>query len=339
MKRSRGFTLIELLVVIAIIGILIALVLPAVQSAREAANRMSSQNNLKQMGLALHNYESSVGALPGFGESTAFGYSVHARILPFMEQENLRTLINFELPLYVGSGPWISLNPSQATASQTIVRGFLCPSDAHEPMFDQYFGGRMAGTNYVVNVGSGTGTSYDINHRTDGLFWNGSAVRLADLRDGLSSTMAASQCLLGLGFDSEGPMPAEANRQTANLGALLRTNGGNPGLVMNGQPVVNPDLATLTATTTRWRGDRGYSWISGRQVPVAFDAYLAPNSQIPDVTAHGRGWMAARSNHSGGVNVLMADGSVRFVKETINLSTWRALATRAGGEVLSADQF
>ncbi|WP_182830392.1 DUF1559 domain-containing protein [Tautonia rosea] len=339
MKRTRGFTLIELLVVIAIIGILIALLLPAVQSAREAANRMSSQNNLKQMGLALHNYESGVGALPGFGESTAFGYSVHARILPYMEQENLRTLINYEQPLYVGSGPWISLNPVQGTAAQTIIGGFLCPSDAQEPMFDQYFGGRMAGTNYVVNMGSGTGLFYDINFRTDGLFWNGSAVRLADIRDGLSNTMAVSQCLLGIGFDSEGPMPAEAGRQTSNLGAILRTNRGNPGLVMDGQPVVNPDLATLTASTTRWRGDRGYSWISGRQVPVAFDAYLGPNSRIPDVSAHGRGWTAARSNHPGGVNVLMADGSVRFVKDTINLLTWRALATRAGGEVISADQF
>ncbi|MEW4570247.1 DUF1559 domain-containing protein [Tautonia sp. JC769] len=339
MNRSRGFTLIELLVVIAIIGILIALLLPAVQSAREAANRMSSQNNLKQMGLALHNYESGVGALPGFGESTAFGYSVQARILPFMEQANLKNLINFEQPLYVGSGPWISLNPSQETASQTVVRGFLCPSDGHEAIFDRYFGGRMAGTNYVVNIGSGTGTFYDINHRTDGLFWNGSTVRLSDIRDGLSNTMLASQCLLGTGFDTEGPMPAELGRQAANLGAILRTNGGNPGLVMDGLAVVNPDLAPLTATATRWRGDRGYSWISGRQVPAAFDAYLAPNSPIPDVSAHGRGWTAARSNHPGGVSVLMADGSVRFIKETISLATWRALSTRAGGEVLSADQF
>jgi hypothetical protein len=93
-------------VVIASIGVLIALLLPAVQ----AANRMSSQNNLKQIGLTLHNYESSVGALPGFGVNTAFGYSVHARILPFMEQENLRTLIHYELPLYVGSGQNIALN-------------------------------------------------------------------------------------------------------------------------------------------------------------------------------------------------------------------------------------
>lgn len=164
--RRRGFTLIELLVVIAIIAVLIGLLLPAVQKVRTAAARATSQNNLKQLALALHNYESANGRLPGMQASTgpygnSFGFSVHAQLLPYIEQENLHRLVDFRQPLFTGVWPVsLTLNPAQAPAAATVVKLFLCPADGQEPLFTTNAGGGVhAGTNYVVNLGSGRGGS------------------------------------------------------------------------------------------------------------------------------------------------------------------------------------
>ncbi|MHB1313151.1 MAG: DUF1559 domain-containing protein [Gemmatimonadaceae bacterium] len=194
--RRRGFTLIELLVVIAIIAILIALLLPAVQAAREAARRIQSTNNLKQMGLALHNYESTHGCFPGSGGQTYSGFSVQARILPHMEGSNLMNSMNFSLPLLnlLSGPPYIGFTPAQTTSAQTVVQAFLCPSDDQNPFYASYFfGAATAGTCYVVNAGTGTGTFYDSKYPTDGVFWDGSATRFANLIDGSSNTMFMCQ--------------------------------------------------------------------------------------------------------------------------------------------------
>jgi prepilin-type N-terminal cleavage/methylation domain-containing protein len=335
--RRRGFTLIELLVVIAIIGVLIALLLPAVQAAREAARRAQSTNNLKQLGLALHNYEGAFGSFPGSGGKNSSGFSVLARILPFMEGGSVVDAMNFDLPLSSGP-PTFTFSPQQTTAARTVVQALLCPSDGQEPSYPNYYSGApTAGTCYVANTGSGTGTFYDSRFPTDGVFWDNSATRFADLKDGSSHTLFLSQCLLGLGRDDTGPAPQVPYRQIANIASTARPVSTPPGgytPAMN-----NPDLAAVAAGASRWSGTRGVAWIVGTGSMTGFNAYLPPNSRVPDVYGHGIGWLAARGPHPGGVLALTGDGGVRFVKDTVNLATWRALATRAGREVVSADAY
>jgi len=335
--RRRAFTLIELLVVIAIIGVLIALLLPAVQAAREAARRIQSTNNLKQMGLALHNYESTHGSFPGHGGPAGTGFSVHARILPFMEQAAAMNTMNFNLAVTT-TPPVFAFNPAQITATATVVAAFVCPSDPRAPLYQNYyFSATTAGTGYVANVGTGTGTFYDMRFPADGVFWNNSAVRIADVVDGTSNTMFMSQCLMGLGQDTTGAVPADRTRQIVNIASLVKPVNTAPGgytPAMN-----NPDVSALAASPPAWSGSRGVAWIVGTESMVGFNAYLPPNSKTPDVYGHGIGWLSARGPHPGGVLVLLGDGSVRFIKDSVSLTNWRALATRAGGEVLSADSY
>jgi prepilin-type N-terminal cleavage/methylation domain-containing protein len=331
----RAFTLIELLVVIAIIAVLIALLLPAVQAAREAGRRIQSTNNLKQLGLALHNYESTHGSFPGTGGQTSSGFSVQARILPFLEQGATLNTINFSLPVSSGA-PTFTFIPAQTTAAATVISAFLCPSDAQPPTYAIYYGNtKTVGTCYVVNVGSGTGTYYDSRYQTDGVFWDNSATRVADVTDGLSNTMFMSQSLLGLGQDSTGSTPLNPSRQIASIASTVKPSSTAPGgftPAMN-----NPNLATVAAGASSWYGGRTAIWMLGTEIQSGFNAYQPPNSKTPDVYGHGIGWLSARGPHPGGVLVLLGDGAVRFVKDSIGLTTWRGLATRGGGEVISAD--
>jgi prepilin-type N-terminal cleavage/methylation domain-containing protein len=333
--RRCAFTLIELLVVIAIIAVLIALLMPAVQTAREVARRIQSTNNLKQMGLALHNYESANGSFPGSGGQSSSGFSVLARILPFMEGANLVNSMNFSLALSSGP-PSFLFNAAQTTASQTVVQAFLCPSDGQPPFYPNYYqNSPTAGTCYVVNVGSGTGTFYDSRYPTDGVFWDNSAVRFTDVVDGSSNTMFMSQCVLGLGRDTAGATPTDRLRQVVNYASKVSPAKAAPGGYT--PPMNNPDLAAVAPPA--WSGARGAAWIVGTQVMSGFNAYLPPNSKTADVYGHGFGWLGARGPHPGGVLTLTGDGSVRFVKDSVDLATWRALATRAGGEVVSSSAY
>ncbi len=353
-RLRMGFTLIELLVVIAIIAILIGLLLPAVQKVRQAASRMSSQNNLKQLGLALHTYESANSRLPGMKtagatNATSFGYSIHAQLLPYIEQEPLGKLIDFTQPLFVGVFPTPSfmLNPAVVPAAGTVVKTFLCPGDGQQPLFTiNTGGGTHAGTNYVVNLGSGLAgpgagspNGYDTRFPTDGMFYYGPGLGFGSIADGTSNTMFMSQCLLGMNQNITKPFsdvsPEERRRQTASLpgkGLFTGPTGANPGY--GSSPVIGP-LEYQTATS--WRGNRGGSWIWANASVNGFTAALPPNSPEPDSTAHGIGFLSARSNFTGGVNVCFGDGSVRFINDNISLVSWRAMATRSGSEVISGD--
>ncbi|WP_232055903.1 DUF1559 domain-containing protein [Tuwongella immobilis] len=356
LRNRTAFTLIELLVVIAIIAILIGLLLPAVQKVRSAAARMSSQNNLKQLALAMHSFENATGSIPGMraatgGNGNSFGFSVHAQLLPYIEQENLGRQIDTTQPLFVGTFPTPSfqLNPLMAGAAATPVKTMLCPGDAQNPLFTTNSGGGThAGTSYVVNLGSGLagpgGTAangYDTRFPTDGMFFYGPGVRFADVTDGTSNTMVMSQTLLGLNTNLTKAFadttPEERRRQIASVpGRSLFTGGAgaNPGFGAS-PPLVAGDHTSATS----WRGNRGGSWIWGNATANGFSAALPPNSPTPDATAHGMGWLSARSNFPGGVNVAFGDGSVRFVTDNVDINTWRAIATRNGGEVVSGSGF
>ena len=335
--RRKAFTLIELLVVIAIIAILVALLLPAVQAAREAARRMQCSSNLKQCLLAMQNYHDSYSVFPGIMPYMQQSFSVQSKLLPFVDQASLRNLINFDRPI-IGNGPTGALAADNSEAAKHVVPIFRCPSDGENDIYTEFFtlspGQAFAGGNYVVCTGSATGTNYDMRHKTDGLFYLHSYRKMADVRDGTSNTVAMSETLLGdHTLDTPGLMPAGADysRCMARGNSWVSSSPG-PGYPGINNPDILNDLLSNSANV--WVGWRGMAWIIGKPHFSSFSTYSAPNPPYADWVAGGNGFFAARSLHRGGVNAAMADGSVHFVSESIDLNTWRALGTVASGEVI-----
>ena len=349
-KYPTAFTLVELLVVIAIIGTLVGLLLPAVQAAREAARRMSCSNNLKQLGLALHNYESTFKELPSLGTQTADTFSIQAKLLPYIEQAGLQGLIDFREPFTdpAFSGPSYAapLNPKHKRAAETIVPTFLCPSDPGEVSFHDK-GTNWKGHNYMGNLGSGQDVAYDaVARKTDGLFYYESRQKFRDVIDGLSNTVFAGEVTRNfVGYEPVGSTVAEKlisiepRWAYADIGKCYRPIYPGGGLGVGGMPpaIQNPDLESLLngCTDLRWKSDRAFTWFWGRESRTLLTGYASPNSTLPDVVGHGRGWMTARSWHVGGVGVGLCDGSVQFVADSIDVEVWRALFSKNGREVIS----
>jgi prepilin-type N-terminal cleavage/methylation domain-containing protein/prepilin-type processing-associated H-X9-DG protein len=353
MRRSRhAFTLIELLVVIAIIAILIGLLLPAVQAARESARRAQCVNNLKQIGLSIHNYASTYEVLPpGKGQNyvssipTAATYarwSAQSQLLMFLEQGTLFNSINFNLPPetpgMAGDVPFMppyqDPNRENSTACVAQVKTFLCPSDGGGNLLGQWPGGN----NYLGNLQSwacdlseSLPSTVAPSEQMQGIFYFQSAVRMAQVTDGLSNTAFFSEKIRG----------TDSNDPDARSDSLVFSPAG----LVSADTTYAACQAMNPMTTTRLTRRQGMSWVMGEMCCTAYNHVAPPNAR----TCAGTGFSGTMANmpmqvppssfHPGGVNVLMGDGSVRFVKTAVSLGTWRAIGTRGGGEVVSAESY
>jgi prepilin-type N-terminal cleavage/methylation domain-containing protein/prepilin-type processing-associated H-X9-DG protein len=314
-SHRSAFTLIELLVVIAIIAILIGLLLPAVQKVREAAARLSCQNNLKQMAIALHAYHDVNTKLPPGRDDNEF--SAHAYILPFLEQDAIYRQINFKIDYD---------DPPNAAPMAARVKTFVCPMDAGASSPPEW-----APNNYRMNQGSailwGLPSASGANATLpapNGPFFVNSATKLTDMTDGTSNTALLSEHPTG-SFNTTVVSPHNTFRLGQSTGlypatpdqAVAMCEGLTPAqqLQYNGQPWV------------------GAPWLQGYHSTTIYFHVGPPNSRSC-MYPSGRIGTAARSQHSGGVNVALGDGSVRFVTNAIPLATWRALGSMSGGEVL-----
>jgi len=343
--RRRGFTLIELLVVIAIIAVLIALLLPAVQAAREAARRAQCVNNLKQIGLGLHNYHSTVGTFPlgnalaysDPGKQTTWGtFSALSMMLPYVEQTPLYNSCNFNWTVWYGQGATLN-----STVWKTKVNSFLCPSDGNTggDFLNSYHGSY------------GTGTDPWLSN-TNGLFASQNrSFGIQDCTDGSSNTIAFVEALTGdfsnlrqrhrqyiSGLPGSGAPPNTGADARANLPAVMAAGDACVQAVASGSPGPGKN------------SNRGYRWQTGSPGLSLTNIIITPNMtrfplsacRMDCVAGCGTDFghlFAPSSKHSGGVNVLMGDGSVRFVKDSVSQLTWMGLGSRNGEEVISSDSY
>jgi prepilin-type N-terminal cleavage/methylation domain-containing protein/prepilin-type processing-associated H-X9-DG protein len=374
--RMRGFTLIELLVVIAIIAVLIALLLPAVQAAREAARRAQCTNNLKQIGLAMHNYHTANNTFPP-GASASFnsinpanggspciswnGWSAQALLLPYLEQTTIYNAANFYFD------PINDPQSINTTAFFTKINSFLCPSDGNAgtagsggsaPCINSYYastgttdyasGGTISG-NTLSQCNGGTGST--------GVFYYAIAYGIQNITDGTSNTVAFAESLAGTNGNTRVNYSSGVNTTTGWQGydvwqSITSTPATAPGPQMT---------ATLNGCNTAWQTatpgaglstNKGWYWAWGADAMSLFNTIVPPSSTqftwgacrfgcntCGVQSADHSNITNANSNHPGGCNVMMADGHVQFIKSSISMQTWWQLGTRANGEVISSDSY
>lgn len=329
-SKRAGFTLIELLVVIAIIAVLIALLLPAVQQAREAARRSQCKNNMKQLGLALHNYHDVYNKFPMGGLALGSGgaFSPQARLLPYIDGANLSNLINFGLPY--GDQPDVSKNK---------VPTFHCPTD---PDIRPKLNSSNEITNWPISYAANAGEwlTWDAVNQKNGTGAFGQRVCMAtrDFTDGLSNTVMLSEVKAFQPYLKTNSDPSDTSTTPGSAAAV----------------------ATLLGSSTEVKATAHSEWVEGRTPQFSFTTAMGPNTKTPcSGTCTGGGvtytdidyvsnaeqtgvannngtWavVTSRSHHVGIVQALLGDGAVRSISSNISLVTWRALGSRSGGEVL-----
>ncbi len=331
LSSRRGFTLIELLVVIAIIGVLIALLLPAVQAAREAAQRAQCTNNLKQMGLALHNYHDAQGSFPigiiffryggtdcASATNPLRSFSIFPALLPHVEQTTVYNSINFDFPV---SGMYYGVESGlvQSTAMLTKINSYVCPSDSRQMPYavpsqssnpyQQSSYAANAGTNDIFNWWYGCP---DGPIEPNGPFGDAYSYDVADIRDGTSMTMFVGETSR---YNNE---PVSVFNVWTRCGIYAFTGYSRLQGIATAVPRINANLLTPEPSSSE-----PWDYFSG-----------ANAGQFLQM-----GQWGYRSHHPGGINMLFGDGSVRFLKESINVSIYRGLSTMNGGEVIGQDQY
>ena len=343
--KARGFTLIELLVVMAIMGLLVAILLPAVHSAREASRRTECANNLKQIGLALHGYHSALGSFP-LGKSVANAeigevsgwadWGAQAMILPYLEQGPLYQSINFQ---------WSNRRNTAAAVNHTAynirIQGYICPTDRNAV--------RSANFNSYRGCVGTTASQYFT--KSTGVFGRELSYSIDDISDGLSNTIAYSESLVG------GELNTNAFRGNSITAVSQIATAQSFDAFSVGLPRTLAALKTCSDAMSKASGPAftnvsnfgGHRWGWGEIGISLFNTIVPPNSpehpwnscrkDCPACGPDNSQYSNAQSNHPGGVNALFADGSVRWIKDGINPAVWWGMGTREHGEILSADGF
>jgi prepilin-type N-terminal cleavage/methylation domain-containing protein/prepilin-type processing-associated H-X9-DG protein len=322
--RRTGFTLIELLVVIAIIGVLIALLLPAVQAAREAARRSQCVNNLKQLGLSLHNYHDALGSVPC---SSRNWWGQFPMLLPYMEQQSLYNAMNFMFAENV-NGRTVTGGSTNGTAQMTTISVLQCPSDTDRLTNVQ------GHHNYTGNTGSTANSLYAATIYNGPFASRGSAIHFQDVVDGLSTTIAFSERVKGIGGNNAGTMDI-----LKPAGSFVKAT------ISTGTPQADNQAckaSPMSPSATLAPGDAsGFCWTNGAGCTNLYNHVMTPNTYSCATNNSWDPWAAATatSRHSGVVNVCLMDGSVRSIKDSITPAIWWGLGTMAASEVVSQGSY
>jgi prepilin-type processing-associated H-X9-DG protein len=297
MRTRPAFTLFQLLIILAILAILLGLLLPAIARTREAAARMQSQNNMKQIGLAIHNYHDTYGVFPPGNNDK--NYSASALLLPFIEQDNLYKNIDFKKDMD---------DKANEEVRKAVIKTFLNPMDPGKAPTD------YGATNYLYAAGSQASLTDN-----DGVFYQNSKIKLpASIPDGTSNTLMTGETLKGDG----GTKAVDVKRQH-----VLLKKDDLKGIKADAGVQDFKDNKNVV-------GDRCASWMDGRFLQGTYNGMLLPNDEKPDVNCAGAGGVSALRSLGAKINVGFCDGSVRAINTKIEAATWKALLTRAGGEVI-----
>jgi prepilin-type N-terminal cleavage/methylation domain-containing protein/prepilin-type processing-associated H-X9-DG protein len=358
-RNRRGFTLIELLVVIAIIAVLIALLLPAVQAAREAARRAGCVNNMKQIGLAMHNYHSTNDCFPpgalqntyNLGSQTSPGWqnmSSLAMLLPFIEQNTLYSALNFSMGSTAGTQPPWTDPYGNGTVRGSQINSFLCPSDGNAKNTGDGWTGRL--NSYMASMGTTEQNGY--NTSSTGVFAFNIVYGLRDITDGSSNTIAFGEKLVGTPGNSTGLGVGYRGNGVNNSGPTQSVFDAtqNPTTIASDLNICQASWLQLTPTNNSTLiNNEGQYWLVGDTAYSLFNTIVPPNSTTwkfgscrngcGTCSPDGSAFVNVSSNHSGGANFLMGDGSVRFVKNTIAQVIYWYIGTRANNDQVSADAY